>query len=476
MRGIGLILGILLFIITLITDAPAGMSDTAWTTAGIGLLMAAWWATEAVPVPITSLLPIILFPLLGIASIKDITAPYAHPVIYLLFGGFIIATALERWNLHRRLALNILVRIGSRPGAIIGGFMVATAFLSMWISNTATTIMMIPIALSIAHVVNNSEEKGNTFTICLILGIAYSASIGGLGTIIGTPPNALLAAFMSETYNVEIGFVQWMTFGVPAVILLVPAAWFVLTKIAFRFDVEENESANAVIRGELHKIGSITVPEKRTALAFIIIATLWITRPLLQKHLGIAGLSDTIIAIAGAVSMFLIPAGCKEQAGERLLNWTTAERIPWGVLILFGGGLSLASMVSKSGLAAWIGDGLASLTVFHLLILIASIVTIVIFLTELTSNTATTAALLPILGGIAINAGIDPVILVAPMALAASCAFMLPVATAPNAIVYATGEMSIGQMAKAGVYLNILAICIISLLSYALVARIFVSS
>lgn len=476
MRNFGLILGVLLFALTLITQAPAGMSEAAWLTAGVGLLMAVWWATEAVPVPVTSLLPIVLFPLLGQASIKEITAPYAHPVIYLLFGGFIIATALERWNLHRRLALNVLVRVGNHPSAIIGGFMAATAFLSMWISNTATTIMMIPIALSIAHVINNSEEKGNSFTICLILGIAYSASIGGLGTIIGTPPNAMLAAFMAENYDIEIGFVQWMTFGVPAVLLLVPAAWFVLTKIAFKFEASANGDANKLVVGELDAMGKITTPEKRTALAFLVIAAAWITRPLLQKHLGFTALNDTIIAIGGAVMMFLIPAGCNKDEQARLLDWQTAERIPWGVLILFGGGLSLASMVSKSGLAAWIGDGLAALTVFHLLILITSIVMIVIFLTELTSNTATTAALLPILGGIAINAELAPILLTAPMALAASCAFMLPVATAPNAIVFATKEVSIAQMAKAGFYLNLAAIVFISALSYLLVDRIFVGA
>ena len=476
MRNIGLVLGILVFFLTLLLPAPEGMSGTAWLTAGVGLLMACWWATEAVPVPVTSLLPIILFPLLGQASVKEITAPYAHPVIYLLFGGFIIATALERWNLHRRLALNVLTRVGNHPSAIVGGFMAATAFLSMWISNTATTIMMIPIALSIAHVITNSNEKGNSFTICLVLGIAYAASIGGLGTIIGTPPNAMLAAFMSENYGVEIGFVQWMTFGVPAVLLLVPVAWFVLTKIAFNFKFEASQEANDLVVNELNAMGKISRPEKRTALAFLFIALAWITRPLIQKHLGFSALNDTIIAITGAVMMFLIPAGDDKDKNARLLNWQTAERIPWGVLVLFGGGLSLASMVSKSGLAAWIGDGLASLTVFHLLILITSIVTMVIFLTELTSNTATTAALLPILGTIAVNAGFDPILLTAPMALAASCAFMLPVATAPNAIVYATDEVSIVQMAKAGVYLNIAAIVVISLLSYALVSQIFLGA
>ena len=335
--------------------------------------------------------------------------------------------------------------------------------------------MMIPIALSIAQVLNGNENKGNSFTICLVLGIAYAASIGGLGTIIGTPPNAMFAAFMSESYGIEIGFVQWMAFGVPAVLLLIPAAWFVLTKVAFRFQVSANSEANNVVVNELRQMGKISTPEVRTAIAFLAIAMAWITRPLLQKYLGFTALNDTIIAIGGAILMFLIPAGCSKDKQARLLDWKTAESIPWGVLLLFGGGLSLASMVSKSGLAAWIGDGLAALTLYHLLVLILCIVTLVIFLTELTSNTATTAALLPILGGIAINAGLDPILLTAPMTLAASCAFMLPVATAPNAIVYASGEVSIAQMSKAGVYLNFMAIAAISMLSYLLVARVFIA-
>jgi len=473
MRKTGLLLGLFLFVLTLVTPAPMGMTAAAWTTAGIALLMAAWWATEAVPVPVTSLLPIILFPLLGLASVKEVTAPYAHPVIYLLLGGFIIATTLERWQLHRRLALNVLQRVGNHPGAIIAGFMATTAFLSMWISNTATTIMMIPIALSIAQVINGDRQKGHSFTICLVLGIAYAASIGGLGTLIGTPPNALFAAFMSDNYGVEIGFVQWMAFGVPAVLVLVPLAWFVLTQLAYRFNAAGDDAVSDVVVSELKQMGSITTPEKRTALAFFVIAGAWITRPLLQKYLGLVALSDTIIAMLGVLMMFLIPAGCKKDNKASLLDWKSAERIPWGVLILFGGGLSLASMVSKTGLAAWIGDGMASLTSLHMLILIASIVTLVIFLTELTSNTATTAALLPILGGIGLNAGLDPILLTAPMALAASCAFMLPVATAPNAIVFATGEVSIAQMSKAGFYLNLGAIMVISLLSYAFIRHVF---
>ena len=474
-RNFGLITGIVLFIFTYSSAPPAGMSEAAWLTSGVGLLMATWWATEAVPVPVTSLMPIVLFPLLGLASVREAANPYAHPVIFLLMGGFIIATALQRWNLHRRLALNVLNRVGDHPHAIIGGFMGVTAFLSMWISNTATTIMMMPIALSLAQVLLKDNSKGHSFTLCLVLGIAYSASIGGLGTLIGTPPNALVAAFMSETYGVEIGFLQWMFYGIPAVILLIPLVWFVMTRFIFTLHLDKNAAIGNMVQDELRAMGQFTKPEKRTALVFILVALAWVTRPLLQKYLGLVNLNDTIIAVVGAVAMFLIPSGSEEDRDARLLDWDTAEKIPWGVLLLFGGGLSLAGMVSSTGLAIWLGDVLALLTSFHLLILLFALVSLVIFLTELTSNTATTATLLPVVGSIAVAAHFDPMLLAAPMALAASCAFMLPVATAPNAIVYASGEVTIPQMARAGFYLNLIGIVVISLLSYLLVPVLFLS-
>lgn len=331
------------------------MNKASWLTVGVGLLMAIWWATEAIPVAATSLLPIVLFPLLGLSTLREATTPYAHPVIFLLLGGFIIATALQRWDLHRRLALNILNKVGDNPYAIIGGFMGVTAFLSMWISNTATTIMMIPIALSLAHVLLKDDSKNHRFTICLILGIAYSASIGGLGTLIGTPPNAMVAAFMSDTYGVEIDFLQWMLYGILAVILLVPIAWFVLTRFAFSFEIEQDNSVRDVLEAQLAAMGRFSVPEKRTAIVSLLLALSWVTRPLLQKHLGMTNLNDTLIAVAGAVTMFLIPSGSEKEPGSRLLDWETAQVIPWGVLLLFGGGLSLASMVSNSGLAVWFG-------------------------------------------------------------------------------------------------------------------------
>lgn len=470
----GLVLGALLLLLTQLVDGPAGMSAAAWTTAGVGMLMAVWWATEAIPVPATSLLPLVLFPLFGIAGIGDVAAAYAHPVIFLLLGGFIVATALQRWNLHRRLALTILSRVGNRPQMIVAGFMGVSAFLSMWISNTATTIMMIPIALSLAQTLRGEDRGGaapdGNITLCLILGIAYSASIGGLGTLIGTPPNAMVAAFMSETYQVEIGFLQWMALGVPIVLFLVPLAWWILTGWVFRLGpAADDRTAATVIKDELRALGALTTPQWRTALLFLLIAAAWVGRPLIQQLPGLGQLNDTIIAIAGALSLFVVRAGDRREPAARLLDWPTASQIPWGVLLLFGGGLSLAGMISASGLALWLGDMLAVLTGFHLLILLFSLVSLVIFLTELTSNTATTATLLPVLGGIAVAAQFDPVLLAAPAALAASCAFMLPVATAPNAIIYGTGEVSIGQMSRAGFVLNVFAIGAISVACYLLI-------
>lgn len=474
-KKIGLILGLFLFSYSLLSPQPANMSEEAWITAGIGMLMVVWWVTEVLPLPVTSLLPIILFPLIGISSVREAAAPYANPVIFLLLGGFIIATALQRWQLHRRLALTILHIVGSQPHAIVGGFMIASALLSMWISNTATTIMMLPIAISLAQVMleGQSKEAASKFTVCLMLGIAYAASIGGLGTLIGTPPNAMVAGFMLETYGINLGFAQWMSFGLPIVFILIPLSWLLLTRFAFTFDLGHSESAAGVVAAELKNLGPMTTPEKRTAIAFVFIALAWVTRPLLQQIPSLTALNDTIIAVAGAVLLFLIPAGDKQNKSARLLDWSAAVDIPWGVLLIFGGGLSLAAMVGSSGLAAWLGAVLSILTSFHVFILILSIVAMVVFLTELTSNTATTATLLPILGGIATMALIEPLLLIAPMALAASCAFMLPVATAPNAIVFGSGRVSISQMVKAGFSLNLVVIILIPPMAYLLIPLVF---
>lgn len=471
----GLCIGLGFLLITIFLPAPTGMSTPAWYTAGVALLLAVWWATEVLPIPITSLLPILLFPALGIMTMEESTVPYAAPTIFLLMGGFIIATGLSRWNLHRRLALNILVRVGDSPAALIGGFMGTTALISMWISNTASTIMMIPIAMSLVSEIAKDEEKQHQgFLLCLILGIAYSASIGGLGTIIGTPPNLFVVSYMNQEYGIDISFFDWMMFGIPVVIVMTTLAWWVLTKWAYPFNMQGEKISKAMIIAELERMGKLTEPEKRISYVFLLVATAWIVRVPMQQNFEILmWLNDAMIAVGGAVLMFMIPSGHKHEKGTALLDWESASKIPWGVLILFGGGLSLASAIKDSGLATWIGAGLSGLPDLDLIFMILSLVLLVIFLTELTSNTATTATLLPILGVLAVTSGIDPMLLFAPTALAASCAFMLPVATAPNAVVYSTGKVTISQMARAGFKLNLVAIVVVTVMSYALVPMIF---
>jgi sodium-dependent dicarboxylate transporter 2/3/5 len=472
-QRIGFLLGPLLALLVLFSPTPEGLSPEGWKVVALAAWMAVWWSTEAIPVPATSLIPLVYLPLAGVGSLSEASSPYANPVIFLLLGGFIIAMAMQRWHLHQRIALAIVTRAGDHPAALIGGFMAASAFLSMWISNTATTLMMVPIALGVAEAVAGEDEPHPAFTVALLLGVAYAASIGGLGTIVGTPPNLLVVGYLRETMGIEISFVQWMAFGVPVVLLMVPIAWFVLTRWAFRIDSAGSGSGGQVVRDELAAMGRITLPERRTALLFLAVAAAWICRPLIVQIPGLEGLSDMGIAVAGAVAVFVIPSGSTREKGSFLLDWDWAVRLPWGVILLFGGGLSLAAAVAHTGLAVWLGDALAVLTTFHLLILMLALVSMVIFLTELTSNTATVAALLPVLGAVALKGNYDPILLAAPAALAASCAFMLPVATAPNAIIFSGGHVTIPHMVKAGFRLNLLGIVIVTGISYGLVPVIF---
>ncbi|GJL76164.1 DASS family sodium-coupled anion symporter [Nitrosomonas sp.] len=475
-KKFGLIVGVSFLVMTILSPAPAEMSESAWRTTGVALLLAIWWATEVLPIPVTSLLPILLFPALGIMSMENSTAPYAAPAIFLLMGGFIIATGLAKWNLHRRIALNVLVRVGNSPAALIAGFMGTTALISMWISNTASTLMMIPIAMSLAgEMVKDEIDQHQKFILCLILGIAYSASIGGLGTIIGTPPNLFVVSFMRQNYGIDISFVDWMMFGVPVAIVMTALAWWVLTKWAFSFDLHGEKISKKTINDELENLGKMTQPERRITYVFVFVAMAWILRVPVQEHFEILlWLNDAMIAVGGAVLMFIIPAGqTMHKKTTALMDWESASKIPWGVLLLFGGGLSLAEAIKNSGLADWIGAGLSGLPHLDLIVMMLVLVTLVIFLTELTSNTATTATLLPILGVLAVSSGIDPMLLFAPTALAASCAFMLPVATAPNAVVYSTGQVTISQMAHAGLKLNLVAIIVVTGLSYALIPWVF---
>ncbi len=358
-QDIGLMLGPIVFILLALTDKPDAINQDAWHVVAVAALMAVWWATEAIPVPATSLVPLVLLPMMGISSAQEASNPYTDPVIFLLLGGFIAAMAMQRWGLHRRIALNILARAGGHPAGLIGGFMIASALLSMWISNTATTLMMVPIALSVAETVLGDKAFEHRFTIALLIGCAWASSIGGLGTIIGTPPNAFVVAFMEQETGTAISFLDWMLFGVPVVIVMVPAAWIVLTKIVFPLKKDEALGGDAVIKEQIGLLPKMSTAEMRVSLVFGAMAISWISVETVKKLDGFEGFSNMVVAIAGALAMFLIPAKTKKR--DRLLDWESAVKLPWGVILLFGGGLSLAAAIKKTGLAIWIGESMSAI-------------------------------------------------------------------------------------------------------------------
>ncbi len=453
----------------LLFGAPEGLADPAWTTAAVGVLMAVWWATEAIPIAVTALIPLVAFPLLGIANIQDTSAPYANKVIFLFLGGFIVAFAMQRWNLHRRIALNVLQFAGGNGRSLVGGFMASSALISMWVMNTSTTMMLLPIAVSIITVIHKTvdtlDDKGREdFQFSLLLGVAYGATIGGISTLVGTAPNAMFAAFMLDNYGTDIGFANWMLVGLPLSALMLPLAWLAMTRWIFKVDFVTSDEGRSTLRRMKTDMGPISVPERRVAVVFIAMALTWIFRPVLSRFAPLAALDDSLIAIAGAVLLFLVPSG--DRSDSLLLRWKYAEQLPWGVLLLFGGGLTLAGAVTHTGLAEWLGDSLHAIGTLPLIVLVVIIAAMIIFLTELTSNIATTATFLPIVGAVAINAGYDPIVLLIPVTLAASCAFMLPVATPPNAIVFGSGMLTIPRMARAGLALNLFAIVLVSLVAY----------
>ncbi|MCS4198224.1 sodium-dependent dicarboxylate transporter 2/3/5 [Salinibacter ruber] len=434
--------------------------------------MATWWVTEALPIAVTALVPLVLLPPLSITDIDGAATPYANPLIFLFLGGFIIAQAMQVWRLHRRIALGIVNWVGVRPPSIVIGFILASAFLSMWVSNTATALMMLPIGLSIIDLTRDrlaerGEEMPPHFGVVLLLSIAYGCNVGGMGTLIGTPPNALLAGFFSESYGVEVGFAQWMIVGLPLVVVALPLIYVALTTV-YPIELDELPGGTAIIDEERAKLGTISKAETRVAAIFALTALLWMTRPLLSDV--IPGLSDAGIAIGASLTLFVVPSGTEDRA---LLSWDDAEKLPWGVLLLFGGGLSLASAISETGLAKWMGQGVSTLEGSPVLLVLVCTVALIVMLTEITSNTATTAAFLPILGAVAVGLGQNPFLLAVPAALGASCAFMLPVATPPNAIVYGSDLLSIPEMSRVGLWLNALFIIVVTGLAYALMGIAF---
>lgn len=451
----GWLIGPGFLLLTLLVSPPEGLSVEGWRTAGVALLMATLWITEAIPIPATALLPLVLFPALHLAPIKDAAAPYSNPVIYLFLGGFVISIAMQRWNLHRRVALGIIATMGTRPTRIVAGFLVASALISMWVSNTATALMLLPIALSVVQLIPADPAGGSTHRqlgTVLLLAVAYGSTTGGMGTLIGTPPLALLAAYTDKIYSFQIGFGQWMLLGIPVVVLTLPIVYLVLTRVAFRLGGEEIAGLRELISVERAKLGRFSRGELAVTLVFVGTALAWTCQPLIARVLPL--FSDTTIAMTGALVLFLIPVGLRK--GEFVMNWESTKGIPWDVLLLFGGGLSLSGIIEKHGLSTYLGSLCGNLDGLPVILIVAIICFGILMLTELTSNTATAATFLPVAGAIALSLGQNPLLFLIPVALAANCSYMMPVGTPPNAIVFGSGHITLPQMARAGMWLNVI--------------------
>ncbi|SNS48967.1 solute carrier family 13 (sodium-dependent dicarboxylate transporter), member 2/3/5 [Belliella buryatensis] len=459
----GLFLGPIVFLSILFFYKPADLSFNGLFILSLTAWIAIWWITEAIPIAATALLPLVFLPLANVLSIAETAKSYSHPMVLLYMGGFMIAMAIEKWKLHKRIALTIINWIGLNIKLIILGFMIATAFLSMWISNTATSLMMLPIAIAVTSQLDPNQNIDSQIGKALMLGVAYSASIGGLATLIGTPTNIILASVIQELFQVEISFSQWMTFGLPISIVLLFICWFYLTRFAFSFSqIYSEEFAKDEIKKQLIDLGSISKAEKRVGLIFGLVSIAWISRSgFLDKLLPF--LDDTIIALSGVLLLFLIPSG---KGTYKLLDWKTAEKIPWGILILFGGGLSLAEGFKTSGLAEWIGNQFVTLEYIGFGLFLLIVILAVNFLTEITSNMATASMLLPILAAVSFSMDVHPFGLMIGATMASSCAFMLPVATPPNAVVFGSGYLRMRDMVKAGLWMNIISVILIALFTY----------
>ena len=466
LQRFGLLAGPLAFLLILLFVSPTGMSSEAQAVLASTAWVAIWWITEAVPIPVTSLLPIVLFTVTGAVE-TSVASSYADNTIFLFLGGFIIALAMEKWNLHKRIALSIIAFVGTSTERLILGFMVATGFLSMWISNTATAMMMMPIGLAIiAHASASTNEnlQQSNFGKGLMLGIGYSASVGGLGTLIGTPPNTIFAGVIDKMYGIDISFAKWMLFGVPLSIFLMAIVWFYLVKIAFKPEMKQLPGGKEVIDEERAQLGRMSIEERRVLYVFVFAAFFWITRTFLPVEFIKNNVNDTTIAIIAAVLLFVIPS--KKTSTGTLMTWTDTKNVPWGILLLFGGGLAIADGFKQSGLALWIGEQLYALNNIPLWLVIGIVATLVLFLTEVTSNTATATMMFPIMAALATALGVHPYGLMIAAGIAASCAFMLPVATPPNAIVFGSGLLKIQDMMKAGIWINLFCIFLITAAVY----------
>ena len=469
-RIIGFWLGIISFLIILYLPNPEGLSSEGRITAAVFVLMGLWWAFEAIPLQITALMPLILFPLLNVEEIGVISREYMNKVQFLFAGGFIIALAIQKWGLHKRVALNILKFSGLNARGIVASFMVASAVLSMWVMNTSTAIMLLPVGISVIKVIsdtvnNITENQKFNFQLCLLLGIAYAASVGGIATPIGTSPNGVLIQFASNNYDYDIGFANWLSIGLPITLGLGPLIWVFLTYFIFPVNFSANQESKNKLDSMLRELGPMSNEEKKVIVVFLITAFFWIFRQLIDDLPGLSLLDDSVIAITGAVSLFFIN---ENKSRNKLLVWDDVQTgFPWGLIFLFGGGMALAFVVNDSGLALWLASLIPSETYFWIILL--TVIVMVILLTELTSNLTTTITFLPVVASVGLNMGIDPLLLILPLTISASCAFMLPVATPPNSIVYASNLIPIQKMVKAGIFINLSSILYVFIISYFLI-------
>lgn len=445
------------------------------TVIAIASWMIIWWITEAVSISVTALIPLALFPLVGIGSIRDVASNYANPIVYLFFGGFVIALALEKVQLHKRIALSILKITGTKANGIVLGFMIATALMSMWISNTASTVVMLPIAVSVINLLIDDADgftkNDQNFALSIMLGIAFSANIGGMSTLIGTPPNSVMLAFLNESYNIDIGFFQWMQMGVPFAIIMLAITYFAITRLFFPNGLGNIGSSGAIIQQELDKLGKMSKGEKTVLVIFILTAIAWILRSYLNALLPNISLTDTTIAVIAALLMFIVPLDFKN--GSFPLDWKDTSRLPWGILILFGGGLALASGLKDAGFIRMIGDYISNQESWSMWLVTAILIFLMLFMTELMSNVALVTILVPLVVGIAIGMDVPILQMVIPVTLASSCAFMLPMATPPNAIVFASGHVRVDQMARIGIVLNFISVGLLFVIAYYIVPLLF---
>lgn len=466
-QTIWLLAALLLFVFLLWAN-PMHLTPAANTAAACAILMVMLWITEALPMAATALLPLVLFPLLGLGNVSDTATAYANPVIFLFMGGFMIGLAIEKWDLHRRIALTVVQKTGTSGSRIILGFILATGFLSMWLSNTATTMMMYPIAMSVVQVLekSNADAKAiGNMGICLLMSIAYASNFGGIATIIGTPPNVAYTAFLKKQYGYNFQFAEWMMIGTPIALLLLFSLYFVMTKLLYRRQPAYDNAARQLIQHELQQLGKLSTPEKRVLLVFGLTAFLWIFKDILNPLAG-TRFDDNLIAIMGALLLFAIPSGDTKGIGNQLLDWTDTKNMAWGILLLFGGGIALANQLEQVGVIGSIGTWMAGSAGSHVLILVLIITTVSIFISEILSNVAQVIVFAPVASGMADAMALDPLLLATPMVLAASCASMLPMGTPPNAIVFASGRLALKDMLKTGLVMNLISIVLITLFCY----------